>query len=91
MLPGTNKLRVEIAVPPGPGVIGFWLNDPPIPVGPDIARATGDAKLLREVTVIPTLPDEPCAKTMVEALSAIEKSPEYSMKAQEFAWHVPSA
>ena len=51
--------RVALAEPPGAGVIGLSLNEPPIPVAPDTERATGDAKLLREPTVTTTLPDEP--------------------------------
>jgi hypothetical protein len=90
MLPGTKMLSVQEAVPPGAGVIGLLENDPPIPVGADIERATGEAKLSREVTVTLSLPDEPCVSTRVEEPSPIEKSPAYSMKAQEFAWQTPS-
>jgi len=52
-------LRVEVAVSPGAGVIGLSLNDPPIPLTAEIESVTGDAKLLREVTVRPRLADEP--------------------------------
>ena len=85
MLPGTNTLRVDDAVTLGAGVIGLLENDPPIPLGPDIARATGDAKLSSEVTMMLSVPDEPWESTRVDVPSPIEKSPAYSMKAQEFA------
>ncbi len=52
-------LSVDVAVPPGAGVIGLSLNEPPNPLTAEIESVTGDAKLLREVTIRPTLPDEP--------------------------------
>lgn len=50
---------MEVAVPPGAGVIGLSLNDAPIPLIAEIESVTGDAKLLREVTVTPRLADDP--------------------------------
>jgi len=83
--------RVEVAVPPGAGVTGLSLNDPPTPLTPEIESVTGDAKLLRELTVTPRLAEEPWTMTRLEDVSPMEKSPEYSIKAHEFAWHEPSA
>jgi hypothetical protein len=82
-------LMLDDAVPSGAGVIGLLLNEPP--AVPDAERVTGDAKLLNDVTVTSTLPDEPCTKIRFWGASPIEKSPKYSIKAQEFAWHSPSA
>ncbi len=52
-------LMVEVAVPPGAGVIGLSLNEPPTPLTPEIESVTGESKLLRELTITPRLADEP--------------------------------